>query len=87
MFGFDSGIAKGGVALYYPDNGKWEFVFLRPKGYLMAQFAEFKKLRDLYVGVLGYPGSVIVSRNIDACTRSIVVILMIDTSFMYQWMR
>jgi len=66
LFGFDSGIAKGGVALYYPDNGKWEFVFLRPKSHPRAQFAEFKKLRDLYVGVLGYPGSVIVSRSIDA---------------------
>jgi len=85
LFGFDSGIAKGGVALYYPDNGKWEFVFLRPKGYPRAQFAEFKKLRDLYVGVLEYPSSVL-SREVSILgMRSIVVILVIDTSFMYRW--
>jgi hypothetical protein len=66
LFGFDSGIAKGGVAIYYPDSGKWEFMFLRLKGYPRAQFAELKKLRDLYVGALGYPSAVIVSRSVNA---------------------
>jgi hypothetical protein len=66
LFGFDSGIAKGGVAVYYPDSSKWEFVFLRLKGSPMAQFYELKKLKDMYVGALGYPEAVIVSKNINA---------------------
>jgi hypothetical protein len=66
LFGFDSGIAKGGVAIYYPDSGKWEFIFLRLKGYPRAQFAELKKLGELYVGALGYPSAVIVSRSVNA---------------------
>jgi hypothetical protein len=66
LFGFDSGIAKGGVAVYYPDSGKWKFIFLRLKSYPMAQFYELKKFRDMYVGALGYPRAVIISRNINA---------------------
>jgi len=84
LFGFDSGIAKGGVAIYYPDSGKWEFVFLRLKDYSMAQFAEHKKLRDLYVGALGYPRAVIISEVLMLGTFSITAISMSVTSIMYR---
>jgi hypothetical protein len=66
LFGFDSSIAKGGVAIYYPDSGKWKFVFLKLKSCPYAQFVELKKFRDLYIAALGYPSAVIVSNSIDS---------------------
>jgi len=26
-FGMDSGLAKGGIGIYHPDEDKWEFIF------------------------------------------------------------
>ena len=63
VFGFDSGIARGGVGIYHPEEGRWEFIFLKsPHRY--AQFASLVRFGDLYVGGLGMPVGVVVSRDL-----------------------
>jgi len=63
VFGFDSGIARGGVGVYRPDEGEWNFIFLRSM-YRFAQFASLARLGGYYVGGLGLPTAVIVSRDL-----------------------
>jgi hypothetical protein len=65
--GMDSGIAKGGLGIYYVDEGKWEFVFLRWKDKKVkhAQFNDLKFLdKGLWVAALGAPQAVIVSQDL-----------------------
>ena len=63
VFGFDSGIARGGVGVYRPDEGEWSFIFLK-SAYRLAQFASLAKLGGYYVGGLGLPTAVIASRDL-----------------------
>ena len=63
VFGFDSGIARGGVGVYRPDEGEWNFIFLK-SAYRLAQFASLARLGGYYVGGLGLPTAVIVSRDL-----------------------
>ena len=63
VFGFDSGIARGGVGVYRPDEGEWDFIFLK-SAYCLAQFASLARLGGYYVGGLGLPTAVIVSRDL-----------------------
>jgi hypothetical protein len=63
VFGFDSGIARGGVGVYRPDEGEWNFTFLR-SAYRFVQFASLARLGGYYVGGLGFPTAVIASRDL-----------------------
>ncbi|NAZ12548.1 MAG: hypothetical protein GU359_00145 [Desulfurococcales archaeon] len=64
IFGFDSGIARGGAAIYYPEKNIWRFIFLKAEGYAHAQFTLITKFGDYYIGGLGYPTSIIVSKDL-----------------------
>jgi hypothetical protein len=62
VFGFDSGIARGGVGVYRPDEGEWDFIFLK-SAHRLAQFASLTRLGGYYVGGLGLPTAIIVSKD------------------------
>jgi len=64
VFGFDSGIAKGGVAVYNFDEDEWVFAFLKPDGYPFAQFTSITRFNDYYIGCLGYPTAILVSKDL-----------------------
>jgi hypothetical protein len=64
IFGFDSGIARGGVAIYYPERDIWRFIFLKADGYAHAQFASITRFGDYYVGSLGFPTAVVISKDL-----------------------
>jgi hypothetical protein len=64
IFGFDSGIAKGGVAVYNFDEDEWVFAFLKPDGYRFAQFTSITRFNDYYVGCLGYPTAILASKDL-----------------------
>jgi hypothetical protein len=64
VFGFDSGIAKGGVGVYDTKRGELSFAFLRPSSHKNAQFASVKRFGDCYIGCLGYPTAIVVSRDL-----------------------
>jgi hypothetical protein len=67
VFGMDSGIAKGGLGIYYPDENKWEFIFLRwkDKNVKHAQLCDLKFLDNgLWVASLGMPQAVMASKDL-----------------------
>jgi hypothetical protein len=64
VFGFDSGIARGGVGIYYVEHDKWRFKFLRPTKHRIAQFMSLTKFDKYYVGCLGTPTALVVSDNL-----------------------
>jgi hypothetical protein len=64
VLGFDSGIARSGVAVYDVERGDWSFTFLRAGGYRYAQFTCLIKFAGYYVGCLGSPTVIIVSRDL-----------------------
>jgi len=64
VFGFDSGIARGGVAIYDVAEGEWRFMFLKANGYRYAQFTSITRFSNYYIGCLGYPTAVLVSKDL-----------------------
>jgi hypothetical protein len=64
VFGFDSGIARGGVAIYDVAKDEWRFVFLKADGYRYAQFTFITRFSNYYIGCLGYPTAVLVSKDL-----------------------
>jgi hypothetical protein len=64
IFGFDSGITKGGVGVYGVKRNKWSFVLLKSLSHRRAQFASLKKFGDYYIGCLGYPTAIVASRDL-----------------------
>jgi hypothetical protein len=67
VFGMDSGIAKGGLGIYYPDKDKWEFIFLRwkDKNVKHAHFCDLKFLgKDFWVASLGTPQAMMASKDL-----------------------
>jgi hypothetical protein len=67
VFGMDSGIAKGGLAIYYPDQNEWRFIFLtwKDKNVKYAQFCDLKLLnKDLWVASLGTPYAILSSKDL-----------------------
>jgi hypothetical protein len=67
VFGMDSGIAKGGLSIYYPDEDKWRFIFLRWKDENVkhAQFCDLKLLaKGFWVASLGRPQAVLGSKDL-----------------------
>lgn len=69
VFGFDSGIVKGGVGIYYPELKKWEFIFLRwkDKHVRYVQMCDLKTLesRNIWCAALGVPQAVIISKDLE----------------------
>jgi hypothetical protein len=64
IFGFDSGVARGGVAVYNVDEGEWAFMFLKASDYRYAQFASITRFNDYYIGCLGYPTAILASKDL-----------------------
>jgi len=64
VFGFDSGIARDGVAIYSVDEDMWRFALLKTDGYRYAQFTSITRFGDYYIGCLGYPTAVLVSKDL-----------------------
>jgi len=62
--GFDSGIARGGIAVYDAEANKMELYFLKANGYRYAQFASINKFNDYYIGCLGLPTAIIASKDL-----------------------
>jgi len=66
-FGMDSGIANGGIGVYYPDEDKWDFIFFRwvNKKVRYAQMNDLKNIKgDLWLATLGTPQAIIVSKDL-----------------------
>jgi len=63
ILGFDSGIARGGVATYNTEVDRWSFVFLKADGYRYAQFSSITKFGNYYIGCLGYPTAIVTSKD------------------------
>jgi hypothetical protein len=64
VFSFDSGIARGGVAIHDVAEGGWRFVFLKADGYRYARFTSITRFSDYYIGCLGCPTAVLVSKDL-----------------------
>jgi hypothetical protein len=64
IFGFDSGIVRGGVAAYNVDEDGQAFTFLKAAGYRYTQFTSITRFGDYYIGGLGYSASVLVSKDL-----------------------
>jgi len=64
VFGFDSGIARGGVGIYDVEDEGWRFIFLRLGGHPHAQFASLVRLGSYYVGGLGLPTAIVISEDL-----------------------
>jgi hypothetical protein len=67
IFGMDSGIAKGGLGIYYPDEDRWEFIFLRwnDERIKHAQFNDLKFLdKGLWIASLGTPQAIVASKDL-----------------------
>jgi len=67
VFGMDSGIARGGVAVHYPWEDTWESFFLRwpDKRVRFAQMCDLKLLdNDLWIAALGSPQAVVMSKDL-----------------------
>jgi len=66
VFGFDSGIAKGGVGVYYPGAGKWEFLFLRWRGGVRnVQMSDLKMFKGVWIGAFGAPQAIAASQDLE----------------------
>lgn len=70
LFGFDSGIARGGIGIYYPDNEEWNFVLLKWVRSSQVRYAQMNELRivprcNVLCTALGAPQAVLVTRSLD----------------------
>ncbi|PLJ78177.1 hypothetical protein [Infirmifilum sp. SLHALR2] len=63
VFGFDSGIARGGLGVFSPEEEKWSFIFLkwRGGGVRHAQMNELKAFKGVWIGALGASSALAVS--------------------------
>jgi len=67
VFGMDSGIARGGVAVHYPWKDMWELIFLRwlDKRVRFTQMCDLKLLDNgLWIAALGSPQAIVVSKDL-----------------------
>ncbi|WP_054855773.1 hypothetical protein [Vulcanisaeta sp. JCM 16161] len=67
VFGMDSGVARGGVGVYYPNSDRWSFRFLRfvHGRASVVQFSSLIKVNDLWVAALGSPQVFVASRDLN----------------------
>lgn len=67
VFGMDSGIVKGGIGIYHPTEGRWEFLFLkwRERRVNSAQMIDLKHLDNgLWIAALGTPQAIVASKDL-----------------------
>jgi hypothetical protein len=67
VFGMDSGIAKSGLGIYYQDEDRWEFIFLRwnDENIKYAQFNDLKLLdKGLWIASFGTPQAIVASKDL-----------------------
>jgi hypothetical protein len=67
VFGMDSGLTKSGVGVYYADEDRWEFIFLKwvMRNARFAQMCDLKQLKNgLWLSALGSPRTVLVSKDL-----------------------
>lgn len=68
VFGMESGIAKGGIGIYYPDDERWTFRFLKwhSGNVRFAQMCDLKRLSNgLWIAALGTPQAIIASKDLE----------------------
>ncbi|MEM3979833.1 MAG: hypothetical protein QXF79_01085 [Ignisphaera sp.] len=68
IFGMDSGIARGGIGVYYPEKGRWNFIFLKwlDRMVRFAQMSDLKLLSNgVWLAVLGTPQAILASENLE----------------------
>jgi hypothetical protein len=68
LFGFDSGIARGGLGIFNPESEGRSFIFLKwvNDNVKYCQMNELKLLSNgIWVSTLGTPQAVVVSRNLN----------------------
>jgi len=66
VFGMDSGIARGGIVVHYPE-ASWDFTFLRwvDNRVRFAQMCDLKLLENgIWIAALGCPQAIIASKNL-----------------------
>jgi len=67
VFGFDSGIARGGIGIFYPEEERWSFIFLRwiDKHVRYCLMCDFTWLGNgIWISALAIPQAIIVSENL-----------------------
>jgi len=67
VFGFDSGIARGGVGIFYPEHEEWSFIFLKwvNKSVKICQMCDLIQLDDsTWSSALGTPQAIVASKNL-----------------------
>lgn len=69
VFGMDSGIARGGVGIFYPKDYRWKFEFFKwlDKRVRLAQMCDLKLLDgDIWTATFGSPQAIAVSKDLRA---------------------
>jgi len=67
VFGFDSGIARGGIGIFYPEDKKWGFIFLKwvDESVKHFQMCDLKLLSNgVWIAALGSPRAIAASRDL-----------------------
>jgi len=64
VLGMDSGIVRGGIGIYYKEEKKWEFIFLKWKGVKYAQMCDLKYFNGYWIAALGTPQAVLISKDL-----------------------
>jgi len=67
IFGMDSGIVRGGIGLFNPIKGSWNFIFLKwhDENIRFAQICTLKLLDNgIWMAGLGAPQAIIISRDL-----------------------
>jgi len=67
VFGMDSGIARGGIGVYYPNSNHWNFIFFKwyDEKVRFAQMNNLKMLDNgLWVAGLRAPQAIVTSKDL-----------------------
>ena len=67
VFGFDSGIAKGGIGIFYPERKGWSFIFLKwvEEPIKICQMCDLIWLDDgTWLSALGTPQAIVASKDL-----------------------
>jgi hypothetical protein len=66
VFGFDSGIVRGGIGVYNPQSDCWDFTFLKwyKKEIKQAQLTGLTLVNNLWIAALGTPQVILASKDL-----------------------
>ena len=67
VFGFDSGIARGGIGIFYPEYEIWSFILLKwvEKSVKTCQMCDLIQLDNgTWLSALGTPQAIAASKNL-----------------------